>query len=79
MAFRKLGDEDKKTEGPKIILLHNFSDKDVIEFVDYIKKHERFEKSIVAVTTPVSMNMLVGDLMRELKLEDEELKKKKEK
>jgi hypothetical protein len=48
----------------------------VIEFIDYLKKNERFEKSIVAVTTPTSLNMRVGDLMHELRLEDEEIKKR---
>ncbi|MGC8565016.1 MAG: DUF3783 domain-containing protein [Thermoplasmata archaeon] len=76
MAFRKIGDENKNVEGPKIILLHNFSDNDVVEFIDYLKKNERFEKSIVAVTTPTSLNMRVGDLMHELRLEDEEIKKR---
>ncbi|MGC8663497.1 MAG: DUF3783 domain-containing protein [Thermoplasmata archaeon] len=77
MTFRKIGSEDKKIEGPKIILLHNFSDIEVIEFLDYIKQNENLKKSIVAVTTPTSLNMYVGELMNELKTEDEELKKSK--
>ncbi|MDP8011477.1 MAG: DUF3783 domain-containing protein [Thermoplasmata archaeon] len=79
MTFRKLGNDERKNEGPRIILLHNFSDKEVLEFLDYLKKNENLKKSIVAVTTPTSLNMRVGELMNELRLEDEEINKNKEK
>ncbi len=76
MAFRKLG-ENENVQGTRVILLHNFSDKEVIEFINHYKKNENLPKSIIAVTTPTSLEWKVIDLMEELIKEDEELKKRK--
>jgi len=76
MSFRKLGDNEN-VQGTRVILLHNFSDSEVIEFINHYKKNENLPKSIIAVTTPTSLEWKVRDLMDELIKEDEEIKKRK--
>ncbi|MBD6955828.1 MAG: DUF3783 domain-containing protein [Thermoplasmata archaeon] len=74
MSFRKLeGNEEKK--GKRVILLHNFNDSEVKEFLDMLKGNEKLSRSIVAVTTEISLEWKVKDLMDELIREDEEIKK----
>lgn len=74
MAFRKI-EGDEKERGKKVILLHNFKDSEVREFLEILKKSENLSKSIVAVTTETSIQWKVGDLMNELIKEDEEIRK----
>ncbi len=76
MSFRKLGDNEN-VQGTRVILLHNFSDREVIEFINHYKKNENLPKSIIAVTTTTSLEWRVRDLMDELIKEDEEIKKRK--
>ncbi len=74
MSFRKIdGNEEKK--GKRVILLHNFTDSEVKEFLELLKGNEKLSRSIVAVTTEISLQWKVNDLMDELIKEDEEIRK----
>lgn len=76
MTFRKIeGNEQEK--GKKVILLHNFKDSEVKEFLEMLKGNNYLSNSIVAVTTETSLQWKVIDLMEELIREDEEIKKMK--
>lgn len=75
MAFRKI-EGNEKERGKRVILLHNFRDSEVKEFLELLKGSENLSRSIVAVTTDISLDWKVRDLMDELIKEDEEIKKR---
>ncbi|MCI4434022.1 MAG: DUF3783 domain-containing protein [Thermoplasmata archaeon] len=74
MSFRKIeGNEEER--GKRVILLHNFKDSEVKEFLELLK-NSNLSRSIVAVTTDISLEWKVRDLMDELIKEDDEIKRK---
>lgn len=76
MAFRKIeGNEEER--GKRVILLHNFKDSEVKEFLELLKGNEKLSRSIVAVTTEISLDWKVRDLMDELIREDEEIRRER--
>ncbi len=75
--FKKLDDSDSATGERKVMILHGFSNKEINIIFDVLKNNESLKKTIVAVTTPVSIEWKIKDLIGELLLEDEALKNKK--
>jgi len=75
--FKKLDDSDSASEERKVMIIHGFSNKEINILFDLLKNNESLKKTIVAVTTPVSIEWKVKDLIGELLLEDEALKNKK--
>ncbi|MFP3318805.1 MAG: DUF3783 domain-containing protein [Thermoplasmata archaeon] len=74
MSFRKI-EGNEKERGKRVILLHNFKDSEVKEFLELLK-NSNLSRSIVAVTTDISLEWKVRDLMDELIKEDDEIKRK---
>lgn len=64
-----VGETDKK-----IIILHNFDRNDYTRLLNFLKSSGLSSKTIVAVTTPVTLDWKVSDLIKELFLEDEALR-----
>lgn len=58
----------------KIVLLHNFDRAEYKKLLAFLSTIGISGKTIVAVTTPVTLGWKVGDLLNELLLEDESLK-----
>lgn len=61
----------------KVMILHNFGKQEYMEVIKAIEKTGFGNKTIVAVTTPTTMEWKLGYLIQELILEDEEIKKQK--
>ncbi|MGC8497237.1 MAG: DUF3783 domain-containing protein [Thermoplasmata archaeon] len=75
--FKKLDDSDTDSGERKVMILHGFSNKEINIIFELLKNNESLKKTIVAVTTPVSIEWKIKDLIGELLLEDEALKNKK--
>ncbi|MCL5408225.1 MAG: DUF3783 domain-containing protein [Candidatus Thermoplasmatota archaeon] len=58
----------------KIVLLHNFDRNDYTRLLNFLKSSGLSSKTIVAVTTSVTLDWKVADLIKELFLEDEALR-----
>jgi hypothetical protein len=61
----------------KVMILHNFRKDEYLKIVKALEEAGIGKKTIVAVTTPTTMEWNVGYLIKELLLEDEEIKKNK--
>ena len=62
----------------KVILLHNFDRLGYTKLVSALNSLGLSENTIVAVTTPVTLEWKVSDLISELFSEDESLKKERQ-
>lgn len=62
-------------ENRKIIIVHNFDKGEYIDVLKVLESTGLAKKTIVARTTPTTMNWKLKDLIAELFLEDEEMKK----
>jgi hypothetical protein len=62
-------------ENRKIIIVHNFDKGEYIDVLKVLESTGLAKKTIVARTTPTTMNWKLKDLIAELFLEDEEIKK----
>jgi hypothetical protein len=61
----------------KVILLHNFDKSDYVRLLSALKSIGLSENTIVAVTTNITLEWKVEDLLNELFLEDESLKEER--
>ncbi len=61
----------------KIIIVNGFTEEELKEFLSWYRKNENLPKSIFAVVTQHSIEWKLGDLLKELIREDEEMKKLK--
>lgn len=59
----------------KVMILHNFKKEEYLKIIKALEEIGIGKKTIVAVTTPTTMEWNVGYLIKELLLEDEEIKK----
>lgn len=75
--FKQLDDSDNCTVSKKVMILHGFSNKEINIIFELLKNNEPLKKTIVAVTTPESIEWKVKDLINELLQEDEALKYEK--
>ncbi len=62
----------------KVILLHNFDRAGYTKLVSALNSVGLSENTIVAVTTPVTLEWKVSDLIDELFSEDESLRKERQ-
>ncbi len=58
----------------KIVILHNFDKNEYAKFLTTLNSTGLGDNTIVAVTTPTTLEWRVRDLLGELLLEDESLK-----
>lgn len=63
----------------KVIILHNFTRDDYLKLTKAIDSLGFSNKTIVAVTTATTLDWKLRNLIGELFLEDEEIKKQKKK
>ena len=75
--FKKLDNSDNGTGSQKVMILHGFSNIEINIIFELLKNNEPLKKTIVAVTTPSSIEWKVKDLINELLKEDQALKLKK--
>lgn len=68
-----------KESDKKIVILHNFDRGEYVQLVKSIDLIGLSDKTIVAVTTPTTLEWKLKDLIDELVLEDEEINKQKKK
>ncbi len=61
----------------KVMVLHNFSKDEYVKIIKALEDIGISSKTIVAVTTPTTLEWKLGYLIKELMLEDEEIKKQK--
>ncbi|MGC8562604.1 MAG: DUF3783 domain-containing protein [Thermoplasmata archaeon] len=61
----------------KVVLLHNFNKSEYTKLLSALNEVGLSENTIVAVTTPVSLDWKVADLINELFTEDESMKGEK--
>jgi len=61
----------------KIMILHNFERNDYLKLLASMETSGLSDGTIVAVTTPVTLDWKVKDLLNELLLEDENVRKEK--
>ncbi|MGC8610752.1 MAG: DUF3783 domain-containing protein [Thermoplasmata archaeon] len=61
-------------EDRKVVILHNFTRDEVAKLYSFLKQ-EDFGDPIVAVTTEISLTWVLKDLINELILEDNEMRK----
>jgi hypothetical protein len=59
----------------KIMILHNFERTDYLKLVASLESSGLSNNTIVAITTPVTLDWKVKDLLNELLIEDESVKK----
>ena len=59
----------------KTIIIHDFSDKEINEFINHYKKNEKLPKVIFATVTETTKEMKVKDILKELEEEHRELSK----
>ena len=60
----------------KTIILNDFTDKEINEFINHYKKNPNLPKSIFALVTETTKEMKVKDILKELEEEHQELSKK---
>jgi len=58
----------------KVMILHNFERQDYMKILECLRGSGAYEDTIVAVTTETTINWKVGDLIKELLIEDENIK-----
>ncbi len=61
-------------EDRRVIILHNFKREDVAKIYSMLK-NEEFGDPIIAVTTEISLTWVLRDLINELIMEDNEMRK----
>ncbi|MGC8585410.1 MAG: DUF3783 domain-containing protein [Thermoplasmata archaeon] len=61
-------------EDRRVIILHNFKREDVAKIYSMLK-NEDFGDPIIAVTTEISLTWVLRDLINELIMEDNEMRK----
>ncbi len=61
----------------KVMILHNFKKEEYLKILKALEESGIGKKTIVAVTTPTTMEWNLRYLINELLLEDEEIKKNK--
>ncbi len=64
-------------DNKKVMVLHNFSKDEYVKIIKALEDIGISSKTIVAVTTPTTLEWKLGYLIKELMLEDEEIKKQK--
>ncbi|MGC8581865.1 MAG: DUF3783 domain-containing protein [Thermoplasmata archaeon] len=67
-------DNDKK-----VVILHNFKREEYLQIIKMLEFIGISNKTIVAVTTPTTLEWKLSQLIRELFIEDEEMKKSNKK
>jgi len=76
-TFKKIDEVKDGEQETKIILVHGFSNKQLIDFIDYYKKNKDLPKTIFASVTKNSINMKIKDLVKELETEKQAIEKAK--
>jgi hypothetical protein len=61
----------------KVIILHNFKKEEYLQIIKSLESIGISNKTIVAVTTPTTLEWKLNQLIKELFIEDEEMKKSK--
>ncbi|MGC8645171.1 MAG: DUF3783 domain-containing protein [Thermoplasmata archaeon] len=62
----------------KVVILHNFAREEYARLLDCLKSSGAYDNTIVAVTTDTTVNWKVGDLIKELLIEDENIRKERD-
>jgi len=63
----------------KVIILHNFKKEEYLQIIKSLETIGISNKTIVAVTTPTTLEWRLNQLINELFIEDEEMKKNNKK